>query len=169
MHTSSGCDSIVVTVLAINPKYNFTSNAAFCQGDNYTLPGGQSVTAPGVYTSSLHTVAGCDSIFVTTLTMRPTYSFTNAVSICSGESYLLPGGQTVSTAGTYRDTLQTFRGCDSVITTNLTVKPVYSYTRTGYYCHGSGYTLPGGFVVHVDHEEVYKNYPGILKHYQYWK
>lgn len=42
--------------------------------------------------------------------------------ICEGDSYLLPGGMMVNTAGVYVDTLATLAGCDSIITTTLSVQ-----------------------------------------------
>ena len=42
-------------------------------------------------------------------------------AILQGQTYTLPGGNTVTTAGTYTDTLQNTAGCDSVITTELSV------------------------------------------------
>jgi gliding motility-associated-like protein len=67
----------------------------------------------------LTTAAGCDSIVTLDLTITPIISTTQSVQICPGQSYLLPDGTLVSTAGVYIDTLTTYLGCDSVITTNL--------------------------------------------------
>jgi hypothetical protein len=41
--------------------------------------------------------------------------------ICSGSSFVLPGGNAVNVTGIYQDTLVSVSGCDSIITTNLTV------------------------------------------------
>ncbi|HQU94959.1 MAG TPA: gliding motility-associated C-terminal domain-containing protein [Saprospiraceae bacterium] len=53
--------------------------------------------------------------------INKSYSTTETVSICPNSTYTLPDGTQVSTAGTYIDTLATLSGCDSIITTNLTV------------------------------------------------
>ena len=47
-----------------------------------------------------------------------------SASICSGTTYILPGGTVVSTSGIYIDTLTSVNGCDSIITTTLTVNPL---------------------------------------------
>ena len=67
--------------------------------------------------------AGCDSIITTNLTVWSTASATNNQSICSGGSYVF-NGHTYISAGTYKDTLKTSHGCDSVVTTTLTVNPL---------------------------------------------
>ncbi|MES2691025.1 MAG: T9SS type A sorting domain-containing protein, partial [Bacteroidota bacterium] len=67
-------------------------------------------------------IKGCDSIVVTQLTVNPTYSVNNAQSICNGGSYVF-NAHTYISAGTYRDTLHTIKGCDSIIVTQLTVNP----------------------------------------------
>lgn len=42
-------------------------------------------------------------------------------AICSGDSYTLPGGQVVSAAGIYENTIPAASGCDSLIQTTITV------------------------------------------------
>jgi hypothetical protein len=49
-------------------------------------------------------------------------SSSQSLSICDGSSYTI-GNSTYNTAGTYVDTLQNGGGCDSVVTTMLTVDP----------------------------------------------
>ncbi|MCW5907675.1 MAG: SprB repeat-containing protein [Chitinophagales bacterium] len=113
-------DSVTVTV---NPVYNQTVNAAICQGETYTRPSGIVVSTAGTYVDNLTTVNGCDSIITTNLTVHPTYAYSVTQTICPSNVYQLPGGNTVNTTGVYVDTLNTINGCDSIITTNLTVVP----------------------------------------------
>ena len=66
-------------------------------------------------------------------------------SICEGETFLAGGAlQTIS--GLYKDTLQTYLGCDSIITTNLTVnqKPRPDFGQDKDLCEGSSMTLNPG-------------------------
>jgi PKD repeat protein len=65
---------------------------------------------------------GCDSIAELVLTVNPTYAVTVNAQICQGQSYWA-GGALQTTAGIYIDNLVSSNGCDSVITTNLTVVP----------------------------------------------
>lgn len=145
--TNLGCDSIIVTTLTVNPVYNQSVSADICDGDTFTLPGGGTATVAGMYTDSLLTAAGCDSVIITTLTVNPTFNQAVSASICSNEDYTLPGGTVVTTAGVYNDTLSTSLGCDSVIVTTLTVETAYSATVVDSICDGDSYTLPGGAVV----------------------
>jgi gliding motility-associated-like protein len=69
-------------------------------------------------------------------------------SICAGQHYALPSGVMVSVAGTYKDTLRTVAGCDSLITAvSLTVMSPLKNTVTASFCPGATYTLPSGAVV----------------------
>lgn len=45
-------------------------------------------------------------------------------TICSNETYTLPSGNIVSTVGTYHDTLNSVFGCDSLVTTILSVDSI---------------------------------------------
>ncbi len=145
--TTAGCDSVIVTTLTVNPTYLQFESGILCTGDSLTLPGGGVVFTAGTYTDSLVSTLGCDSVIVTVVTVNPTFAFSVSDTICQGDSYLLPGGGTVTTAGTYNDTLSTVDGCDSVITTVLTVNPSYNIPVTADICQGDSFTLPGGGVV----------------------
>ena len=59
----------------------------------------------------------------TTLTVHPIYNLPVAESICIGDSIFL-GGSFQSTGGIYYDSLQTVFGCDSIITTTLSINPL---------------------------------------------
>lgn len=145
--TNLGCDSIIVTTVTVNPVYNQAASASICDGDTLILPGGGEATLAGTYTDSLVSSLGCDSILITTVTVNPTYAVSILDIICQGDNYILPGGDTAFVSGTYLDTLQSVDGCDSVITTTLTVNPSYSFTLTADLCQGDSLTLPGGSVV----------------------
>lgn len=65
---------------------------------------------------------GCTSSDSISLQVLPTIEVTNAVSICFGTTYTI-NGNVYSATGNYQDTLIAANGCDSVVTTQLTVKP----------------------------------------------
>src|SRR6185295_6722892 len=44
--------------------------------------------------------------------------------ICPGTSFTLPDGSIVNSAGTYVDTINSIWGCDSIITTNLSISNI---------------------------------------------
>jgi len=116
---TSGCDSIVNLNVTVLPQSNYTQSASICAGDIFTV-GTTQYDQSGVYTTYLQSVEGCDSLVITDLTVLAPIETQQSVEICSGES--LQVGITIYTAsGTYSDILQSVDGCDSTVTTVLTV------------------------------------------------
>lgn len=127
---SSNVQTITVSSSIVN-----SITAGICPGDSYTF-GGQTLTMAGNYSDTLPSVAGCDSIINLTLTnLSPTSSTLNA-AICQGDSYQF-GSQTLTTAGTYTETISNAAGCDSVITLNLAVNAPSSSTQSLTLCASS--------------------------------
>lgn len=125
-----GCDSIVVTTLAISPSSSMNATASICDGDSILLAGAFQTTA-GAYTDVFTNAFGCDSILITTLSIAPSYNENASASICTGDSILL-GGTFQTTAGTYTDLFTTADGCDSLVVTTLSVSnPDTSVSLTG--------------------------------------
>ena len=58
----------------------------------------------------------------------------NTIEVCEGESY-----KGWDTTGIYKDTLIAANGCDSIITTILTVHPIYQITVDTTICQGESY------------------------------
>ena len=53
------------------------------------------------------------------------------------------GGQSLDSTGTYIDTVTSSIGCDSIVTLNLTVHPVYDTAYTQQICDGTTYDFNG--------------------------
>jgi hypothetical protein len=53
------------------------------------------------------------------------------MEICESETPFIFGGQELSESGTYTEAFQTVHGCDSVVTVNLQVNPVYDVMYSG--------------------------------------
>ncbi len=64
-----------------------------------------------------------DNVMLLGHTNCPTVTSTVNTSICRGQRYFA-GGKPQITTGTYIDTLRSSQGCDSIVTTNLTVDTV---------------------------------------------
>ncbi len=149
---SNGCDSIVTTNISVNPVYNITQNVTICEGDNYTFPDGSiqsGIVAPVTQVSNLLTTNGCDSIVTTNVSLNPIYNVIQNVSVCSGDNYTFPDGSIQSgiiVPVTQVSNLLTTNGCDSIITTNVSIDPVYNIVENVSVCSGSSYTYPDGFV-----------------------
>ena len=100
-------------------------------------------TTSGVYYDTLRTSAGCDSIVETHLTVdNVIYSYDN-LSICSGGGTLIAGNYEI-TSGTYRDTLTTQAGCDSVAVMELTIIPTLANALDTIYLSFGDSALLGG-------------------------
>ncbi|MBR5254296.1 MAG: leucine-rich repeat domain-containing protein [Bacteroidales bacterium] len=115
----NGCDSIVTLTLNVNPIFDTELSATICQGQVYN-ENGFNVSEAGVYTQTLTSVNGCDSIVTLTLNVNPTFDTTINATINPGETYA-EFGFNESEAGTYVQNLQTEFGCDSTITLILSV------------------------------------------------
>ena len=139
LNTYQGCDSIITTNLNINPIYTFTVNKTICQGQTYQV-GFHIYTITGTYVDSLTTYLSCDSIITTNLTVNPTKQITQNNVMCQGEVFFV-GSHSYNITGIYLDTLSTYLGCDSIITTNLTVNPTKQYTINPVICKGEIYYL----------------------------
>src|SRR5205085_1043701 len=121
-----------------------TANISICQGQSYTPPGGTSQTFSGIYVTYIPNAAGCDSMITTNLSVIPNSSSTANISICQGQNYTPPGGSSQTSSGTYVTHITNAAGCDSMITTNLSVIPNSSSTANISICQGQNYTPPGG-------------------------
>ncbi|MBL4735436.1 MAG: T9SS type A sorting domain-containing protein, partial [Flavobacteriales bacterium] len=140
----NGCDSVITTALTVNPVYSLTENASICGGVPYTFPDGFTSTSATVHTSFLATAAGCDSIIVTTLTEDSAYTTGITALICPGSTYTFPDGSSSTIDTTQLSTVLSIGGCDSLITTVLTVGSVYNLNENVSLCSGGTYTFPDG-------------------------
>ncbi len=84
----------------------------------------------------------CSFTDTVVLTVNTTSRRTLNQAICNGTSYLF-NGVNRNSAGTYLDTLLNVRGCDSIITLNLTIKPTSTRTINQTICSGSSYLFNG--------------------------
>lgn len=138
------CDSTVTLNLTIHPSYaGGVQNESICAGSWFVF-GGNVYTTAGSYTHTFNAVNGCDSTVTLNLTVNPTYSgLTQNNAICNGD-FIVFGGVTYTTTGIYPHTFQSVNGCDSVVTLNLTVNPVYAGgVQVENICSGQSFTFGG--------------------------
>ena len=122
----AGCDSVTVTNFMVDSLITNSIMATVCFGDSLMV-GGSYQTVSGVYVDTLITSAGCDSVVSTNFMIDSLIANSVMASICNGDS-LLVGGAYQSAAGNYVDTLSTSSGCDSLVTTTLTVNTTLTST-----------------------------------------
>lgn len=132
LKTTKNCDSVVITNLTIHPKYNVSQNIAICPGSSYTI-GTHTYTQAGNYKDTLKTTLDCDSVVTTRLTFTAIITALQNITICPGSSYTI-GTHTYTLAGTYKDTLKTNAGCDSVVTTTISIAALQTVSRNVSIC-----------------------------------
>jgi len=140
----NGCNDTTFQNILVVPAYTANVNASICAGQNYTLPDGGTTSIAGTYKDTLSAINGCDSIITTVLSVVSVFNMNVSASICSGDSYTLPDGSSTTVGGTYKDTLTASGGCDSVITTVLSIIQPSTFAQNILLCQGASYTLPGG-------------------------
>lgn len=151
------------TPLCRDTTYNV--NASICSGQTYTLPNGTVVSTGGTYNSNFTSYRGCDSNFVTVLTVNslPTVGVSggSSQSVCSGSSitlngtgansYSWSGGVTNGTpfspgsTATYTVTGTNANGCTntSTVTVSVLTRPTVGAGSNQSVCPGTSVTLNG--------------------------
>ena len=118
-----------------------TITQTICAGDSIVVAG-TTYNTTGIYTDTLSTSNGCDSVLIIDLTVNPAATSTITQTICAGDSIVV-AGTTYNTTGIYTDTLSTINGCDSILTIDLTVNPAATSTITQTICAGDSIVVAG--------------------------
>lgn len=112
-----------------------------CAGTPYNFYN-QQLTTAGVYTETIQTSYGCDSVVTLTLSIVQPDTVTITKGLCSGGSYTFDGQQ-LTTSGTYQATFTNSGGCDSLVTLNLSIGTSISITLNEHICDGEIYVHQG--------------------------
>lgn len=140
LDATATCSDSAMFMVTVNPTYMTPQNVHLCFGDSVTV-GSNTYYNAGVYNDTMSTVNGCDSIFITTVTIDTAIlSSTQSVVICSGDSVVV-GSSVYTTAGTYMDSLTSTMGCDSVVTTTVVVTTPVTTSQSVTVCFGDSYTI----------------------------
>jgi len=119
---ASGCVNTDTLDLTINPITSTTQTTTECDSYNWN---GSTYTTSGVYSLLLVSSTGCDSTAILDLTINNSYSTSLNIDICAGDSVII-GGTPYYSSGSYNDVYVSVNGCDSTVTTNLTVSTAFS-------------------------------------------
>jgi gliding motility-associated-like protein len=134
----NGCSDTFYATYTLNSSSVTYLSATACNGQGVMFAGIPRAQA-GVYYDTIPN-AFCDSVVVLYLsTSGTTYNFVTR-PLCAGDSVRV-GNHIYKTAGTYRDTLTSVSGCDSIYILNLTVVPVRRDTLTQTICSGQRITV----------------------------
>ncbi|MFN5371525.1 MAG: PKD domain-containing protein, partial [Bacteroidia bacterium] len=125
------CDSVVTTIAIAAPVIQVALQQTICNSQSY-LFNGEELTIAGIYTDTLTSIGGCDSIVTLNLVVNEiTFGVDNIVSCIpitwiDGNTY---SNSTNSPTFTYSNSA----GCDSVVTLNLTITPQPEQPATACY------------------------------------
>ncbi len=136
-----GCDSALELHLTIIPNTNYSFNYSICNG-NYLWFYGKKLFNSGTFVDTLLNYLGCDSFVTVHLTnLQPVYDTFNDI-ICSGTNYYF-NNHLITQAGMYTDTINSYTGCDSIVTANLTLHYPSSLNIFDTICSNQFYTFNG--------------------------
>ena len=167
-------DSVVINIVNAPGATFVYNNSPYCQGDTNQLPVFSGNNFPGTFTASpsglifispttgeidiTNSAAGTYTIYNNIaasggcaaavdsfqITINPSFFVAQSAQICQGDSILL-GGNFQTTSGVYNDTLSTQNGCDSIISTTLTVNPTIVTQENAAICQGDSILLGGAY------------------------
>lgn len=114
-----------------------------CEGEMVTI-GVHQYASTGIYSDTMVSAMGCDSIVMLHLTVLDKKRTTITKTICPGQSFFF-GGQNYFNAGTYHDTLSTTT-CDSIVTLQLSIAipPMVNLGKDTSICQGQSLLLNAG-------------------------
>ena len=145
-HVSDGLSTQDVSVtIRVYPNTEADVYHTICENQTYNFFG-DILQIPGVYSHTIQTSHGCDSVIHLHLSNWDTYETPITRHFCQGDSYDFYG-TTLNAAGIYYHTLESVHGCDSVIKLNLVQDPMYEVSLTESTCEGGeGYYYHGDYL-----------------------
>ncbi len=116
--SSGGCDSFFCKKIKIIPEANSSEVRTLCAGRSVVW-GGTNYSKAGIYSDTLVSARGCDSIATLRLVAADTSYFFQEFLFCDGDSVRV-GNRFYTQAGFFRDTLRrSDNACDSTVATLL--------------------------------------------------
>ncbi len=108
------------------PKVYSHYNIQLCPNDSFKI-GNKTYKKNINHKDTFKSIYGIDSVVSFDIKVNPILIKNNNLSICNGENYKI-GKHTYLSTGIYKDTLSSQVGCDSIVITNLKIKPT-NYTN----------------------------------------
>ena len=148
---AAGCDSIVSLFLTINNSTSAIDTITAC--DTYTWIDGITYTSSNTTAKdTLLNAAGCDSIVSLNLTIN--YTKTTTDSIVANDSYTWINGVTYTSSNTTAtDTLLASKGCDSIVSLNLTIVSTVGIDNSAILSNVKVYPNPTSGKLTIDAED----------------
>jgi gliding motility-associated-like protein len=148
--SATGCDSVVYLDLIVYENRFSSETIEICGGESVMFQG-KEISESGVYTDTLKSVTGCDSIITLDLMVYQVYNTKLEFSICAGDSVEV-AGKVYNRSGVFIDTLKSILGCDSVLTISLDVLEIKYTEIVNSICSDITYNFNG---ISLDESGVY--------------
>jgi gliding motility-associated-like protein len=130
LQTVAGCDSIVNLNLVVNPVLTSIQNTTICQGESVSFFG-QSLSTAGLYSNTLQTVNGCDSIVNLNLLVNPVPSIpiisNNGPVECPGDLVTLSASSSVNAQFVWSGP-QNFNSTNASVTFTVPLQAMGNYS-----------------------------------------
>jgi gliding motility-associated-like protein len=157
LNSGGGCDSLIDLRLRVLVADTTMLRDSICEGDTFRIAG-VDLTTGGDYNFAFTNQFGCDSLVELELVEFPIYEFNRDTAFCTGVGIDFDG-VLVSSAGAFRQNLQSVHGCDSIINWNLIelsptaeiriADSVLSCARTSIALRGVAPSVPTGAVLNT--------------------
>lgn len=178
IHALGGCDSLYLRLnLTVGQRYYDSIVVTECDKYEWAV-NGHTYYHSGIYSETMSTVDGCDSVFVLNLTINESYESYESYDIHETELPYTVHEYTYTAAGTYDRVFHSIGGCDSIYHITITTHPLIlpkdtmekticadvapynwrgtDYAQSGWYSKTT--TIDGKDTVHVLHLTVNKTY-----------
>ena len=149
--TIHGCDSMEHLLLHVHPSYFKSDTVDLCQSDTALFPYKWKdendslileISQSGVYTDSILTAYGFDSVRQVVVNIHPAYMINEQYEIGEGE-VLKIHGEDISQPGVHYIKLYTVHGCDSIYHIVVNKKRTREFTWTKSICQGETFDFFG--------------------------
>lgn len=146
----TGCDSVIMYIVNEYPTFLYEETHMICDGSSfYWSHTGKTYDREGIYCDTLPTIHGCDSVFRLVLKSSKYTAVDTTIVWCwddlpyrhfDGHKYTYYNEDFFRANGeiyTFRDTLTSQAGCDSIINTRIVLTNKCNHVLdTIYFCHG---------------------------------
>tara|TARA_B100000508_G_scaffold141012_1_gene145052 strand:- start:5361 stop:7679 length:2319 start_codon:yes stop_codon:yes gene_type:complete len=143
---NSFCDTIKVHQVEVFDPYKTPHfvQLNICPGDTAYFADSTYATTAVTDTAVLKGANQCDSIIIATVNMLTPGFYQFSDTICSGNTYTFPDGDTSSTTKIDTSVFVGANGCDSIVVVDLKVNPTSLIQFNAAICLGSWYVFPDG-------------------------
>lgn len=130
----NGCTQTQPAYITITHGDALASSITRSACDQYEAPDGQIYTASGIYTATIPTTQGCDSVITIDLTISSNYIANDNVEVVACNSYVSALGNIYTSSAVFTEAFTSANGCDSIVTIDLNVIPTTTITTVVFSC-----------------------------------